>query len=419
MAGARGRLALELRRARGPFAVLAVLAVCAVAMTAALVSQQTFQRPWDDYAQVRVAFDDAKGVVAGQQAVRVAGVEVGLVKAAELEGGRAVLDLAIEERYAPVFRNATFRLRPKTPLQDMYVEMSRGTPDAGVLDASRVVPAAQSVTPVDVSRVLQSFDADARTRLRSLLTQFGAAADDGGAALRRGFTQLGPFLTAATDVADALAVRKARLRRLVSSSGDLMRALATRDDRLRRLVTDGNRALGALAAHDRELSATLGQLPGTVAELRTALARLGTAQDDLEPALTALRPAARRLGDALDGVRSLSGDLRPAAERLRPAVQELARLSSVLPRTGERLDRATSALRPQVADVDLATRQLAACETPFARFMSWTLSVIKFRDGYSSYPRGSVSLGLDSVKGNGTGVTGLTKSPNCDDQVKP
>jgi ABC-type transporter Mla subunit MlaD len=410
------RLRLELRRARGPFAVLMVLVVCSVTITAALVANQTFQRPWEGYQEVKVAFDDAKGVVPGQQEVRIAGVKVGLIKSAELEGTRPVVTLAIRDKYAPVYRNATFRLRPKTPLQDMYVEMKRGNAAAGRLPDDRVIPANQTVTPVDVSRVLQTFNGDTSTRLRTLLDGFGKGLDGRGDDLRRAFVELAPFLTAADAVSDQLALQRARLRQLVGDSGSLLEELGSRDRDLRELVDYGNTTLATLARSDVPLKETIEELPGTVRALRTSLTALGRAQDDLDPALVALRPAVRRLGPGLDAVNRLAGDLEPAARALKPAVDALLPLSRLLPSTATSLSSATSALRPQIQDVDLAVRQLEKCETPFARFFSWTLSVVKLRDSYTVYPRGTVSGGLDTVQGNP--ITGLTKSPNCSDLVK-
>lgn len=409
----RDRLKLELQRARGPFVVLAILAICAVVVSAVLISKQTFQRPWERYTQVRVAFDDVKGVVPGQQEVRIAGVKVGLVKRSELVGDRAVLTLAVEHRYAPIYRNASFRLRPKTPLQDMYVELRRGTPGAGVLHGGDIVPATQTVTPVDVSRVLQTFDADTRLRLRTLLDGFGRGLDGRGTALRESFVELAPFLTTAQDLAHQLAVRRARLRRLVSATGGLMGELGRHDRDLRQLISTGDATLATLARRDVPLAQTIRELPGTVDSLQRSLTALGAARRELDPALSALRPAAQRLGPALGALDRVSADLHPAAVRLLPAVRALQPLARVLPATATGLRGTAAALRPQVPDVDLALRQLQACETPFARFFSWTLSVLKFRDAYSSYPRGTLTAGLDSAYDNKSGLTGQTKSRNC------
>jgi virulence factor Mce-like protein len=409
----RDRLKLELQRARGPFLVLAILAVCAVVVSAVLISKQTFQRPWERYTQVRVAFDDVKGVVPGQQEVRIAGVKVGLVKASELVGDRAVLTLAVEEKYAPIYRDATFRLRPKTPLQDMYVELRRGTRRAGVLRAGQIVPAAQTVTPVDVSRVLQTFDGDTRLRLRTLLDGFGRGLDGRGTALEQSFVELAPFLTTAEALAHQLAVRRTRLRRLVSATGGLTSELARHDRDLSRLITTGDATLATLARRDVPLAQTIRELPGTVSSLQRSLTALGGARRELDPALTALRPAAQKLGPALGALDRVSADLRPAAQDLLPAVRALRPLATVLPATAAGLRGTASALRPQLPDVDLALRQLQACETPFARFFSWTLSVLKFRDAYSSYPRGTLTAGLDSLYDNKSGITGQTKSRMC------
>lgn len=417
MAIVSARLKLEARRALRPLIVVSVLAVCAVAVTAGLIGQQIFQRPWGDYVVYSAAFDDAKGVVEGQQEVRIAGVKVGLVKSVSLADGHAVLKLAIEKKYAPFYRDASLRLRPKTPLQDMYVEARRGSARSGPLRG--LVPATQTVTPVDVSRVLQTFDADTRQRLTVLLDGFGRATADRGTDLRRAFLQLAPFLERVRDVSRQLALRKTRLARLVTSADGLTTEVGRSDRQLAGLVRKGNAALSTLARPDVPLKATLREVPGTLRALDLALTNLGRAQDDLDPALRALRPAARRLGRALTGLDRLSAELRPAARDLLPAVDALLPLSRALPPAAHALADTVAGLRPQVPDADLALRQLAACDTAFSTFFPWTLQVGKFSDGYTAYARGSISGGIDSAPGGAPGVSALGKPPLCTSAVRP
>ena len=61
----------------------------------------------------------------------IAGVEVGLVGGVQLEHGQAVVTMDIFKRYAPIYRNATVLLRPRTPLKDMYLSLYPGTPQRG------------------------------------------------------------------------------------------------------------------------------------------------------------------------------------------------------------------------------------------------------------------------------------------------
>ena len=47
--------------------------------------------------------------------------------------GRAVVTMNIYKQYAPIYRNATVLLRPRTPLKDMYLALDPGTRQAGAV----------------------------------------------------------------------------------------------------------------------------------------------------------------------------------------------------------------------------------------------------------------------------------------------
>ena len=69
-----------------------------------------------------------QAVVPGQgQTVNIAGVKVGEVGSVTLEDGIAVVDMNIQEKYKPIYRDATVLLRPKTGLKDMYLALDPGT----------------------------------------------------------------------------------------------------------------------------------------------------------------------------------------------------------------------------------------------------------------------------------------------------
>ena len=139
--GTRDRFKLELRRSAGPGLLYLLLVIGGLATAADIISNLTGTKPWDSYKVYRASFTDVKGVIPGSTSLRIAGVEVGTVTGANLVGGHPVLTLSLQSRYAPLYRNAQVRIRPVTPLEDMYVDItSRGTPNAGVLGGNAVLP---------------------------------------------------------------------------------------------------------------------------------------------------------------------------------------------------------------------------------------------------------------------------------------
>lgn len=407
------RIRLEIRRTRGPFLVYVALVVAGLAATAAILRNQTFLRPWEDHVEIRAAVSDAKGLVAGKQEVRVSGVKVGVVSDVELTGGRPLVTLSLDEEHAPVYRDARLRLRPVTPLQDMYVDLDRGSAKAGTAGGDFVIPEDHTVSPVDISRVLQTFDGDTRNRLTTLLRQMGPALADNGTQLRAAFVQAAPFLHAARQVSQAMADRRTELERLVTNFGGLTATLAEHDGRLQRLVTNGQRTLGELARRDEPLARTLAALPGTLSALDGAMTRLASARSELDPALDALGPVTRELIPGLSSLRRLGREAQPAFEALGAPVARLRPLARELRPSADSLAQAFVALERQAPAFDRLTAQLLPCRDVVRDFFANTPSVGKFANAYSSYPRGDISFDVGSV--GGLSANGLTKSASCTD----
>jgi phospholipid/cholesterol/gamma-HCH transport system substrate-binding protein len=85
------------------------------------------------------------GVRAGAP-VRIAGVDVGVVRAVERGAGRGgVLIVTVEPKGLPVFRDARLKLRPRIFKEGAwFVDLEPGTPAAGELPGGARVPASQT-----------------------------------------------------------------------------------------------------------------------------------------------------------------------------------------------------------------------------------------------------------------------------------
>lgn len=411
----RTRLALELRRARRPLVALVLLVALAIGVGAYIFGHQTFRKPWDDYGFVKVAFSDVKGVLPGKHEVRVAGVPAGVVESAKVIDGRAVLTLAIRRRFLPINRDARIRIRPVTPLEDMYVSIERrGTPAAGRLGPDEVLSGRGVTSPVDVSRVLQVFDADTRVHLHVLLTELGAGLADRGRDLRAAFAQAVPLLERTRTLSDALATRRRELRRVVTQMGTLTATLAAADDQVASLVRRGNVTTRQLADDDGAFSATLAELPAAVAALRTSLRTVAAAEDDIDPALASLRPVADRLERGLTSLDRFARDARPALRRLREPVARLDPLAASLTPTVRSLRSAVAQLQPQAPQLDRITTSFTPCRLAAQKFFNWTLSVFKFSDAFGAFPRGDLTAGANAPGlADAYDDPNLRKTPNC------
>ena len=406
------RLRLELSRAVRPLGWLAVLATFAVVALYVIFSNITFTAPWSSDYTVRIAVTDATGISAGQQVVKLAGVDVGVVKQVRLNEGLPVLTLSIKPRYAPLYRDARFRIRPLTPLEDMYVSIeSRGTRSAGVLHGNSVVPADQTVPPVGIGEVLDTFQPDTRAAMATTLNELARGTAGNGANLRAAFVQLAPFLTVAQRTLGAVAQRRTYLAQLSTNFGSLLGAVGARDRQLTNLVAAGDSALTELAQNDRPFAQTLAQLPTTMTTMRTAFGALRASESTLDPALSSLEPVASHLEHGLSALHDLAGYANPALARLRPALSALAPLARALRPTANDLRAAFGHLEPQAPQLDRITSLVPPCFDSISHFFNDTLSVFKYYDAYGTIARGNNTVDFSTFGGPGTAT--LTQPTPC------
>lgn len=396
----KSRLLLEVRRSLRPFLFLTLLIVLGVAAFAGIFRNLTFERPWQDYREVRAEFDDVKGVFPGGHQVRINGVKVGVVSKADLvDGNRAILTLKLEEKWGPVYKNAKLRIRPVTPLQDLFVNITdRGDTSAGEATKHDVIVAENTSTPVDISRVLNTFNADTRERMAMLLTELGDGLEgDGGERLKTAFAEIAPFLKVAERATTVVARRERNVRRIVHNFGELSAALAKRDRDLNRFVLEGNATLGELGANDAELAGTLRGIADLLPVMRTSFASVRTLTGELDPALKSLEPVAQELEKGLKGLEELGTDALPALRALRPAVTDLRTMSRALSPTSLSLRNALGATARQSPAYDELTQTLEPCMDMLDEFFNHTMSVLKYETDTGTYPRSEISFGVDSA----------------------
>ena len=90
------------------------------------------------------------------------------------------MTMNIFKKYAPIYRNATVLLRPRTPLKDMYLSLDPGTKSAGAIPNGGVLGAASTNPDIDFDQILSSLDADSRNYLLLLLSGGAQAFHDPG-----------------------------------------------------------------------------------------------------------------------------------------------------------------------------------------------------------------------------------------------
>lgn len=391
----RERVALEIRRAGKPIIALVVLIVLAVGSGLVILRNNGVKLPWEETYTTQVAVDDVSGLVPKAHDVRLKGVEVGRVGAIDVEGGRAVVTLTMDGEYGPLYRDARLRVRPDTPLDDFYVNIEdRGTPATGELGEDDVLRAERTRTPVDVGRVLNTFNADTRTRLEQAIDELGRGLPDRGRELRATLVELAPFLRAAQRLTRETATRRVRTRRLVHNFRLMTEELARRDTDVRRLVGGGAATLTELGSVDAPLERVIADLPPTMRRLQSSFSTLRVTADELDPAFDALRPTARAMPAGFRALRAFGRSAEPSFRSLRRPLPELERLVRSLRPTARGLASAFDRLQPLSPRLDRIVRLVKPCDRELAKFFHNTVSLAKFSDKRATIFRGqTVSAG--------------------------
>lgn len=416
-----GRVMLEAKRSAGSLILLIGVILFAVTTGAIIAAKLTFERPWDSYESVKVAVTDAKGIFPGGDSVRIHGVIVGVVSSANLINEHPVLTLDVVSKYGPIYRNAQLRIRPVTPLEDLYVDiLNRGTPSAGVAsNTSYVVPATQTIVPVDISRILDTFNGDTRQRLTILLSELGKGLPDGGAELRAGFAQLAPFLHVAGQATLVLRQHQQDVKEVIHQFGVFSKALADRNAALNQFIQQGDETTSELAAHAGPLQSTLQQIADLLPTMRSSFASVDALTTTLDPALTDLTPVTRNLPGGLNALGRLGTEALPAFRALRPAVYDLKGMARKLAPTAQSLNSAFTVLNGEKGQFSDLANQAGPCMTTLSNFFSQTMSVLKFDDANGAFPRADETVDLDTV-GGVAGIHGLNTSPipDCSGAVR-
>jgi ABC-type transporter Mla subunit MlaD len=406
------RLRLEVKRASGPFLLFALLVIVGLATAADIMRNLAGDKPWVGYKPYRVAFRDTKGVVPSRAELRLAGVKAGSIKKSQLVNGQAVLTINLEKKYAPLYRDARVRIRPVTPLEDMYVDIeSRGHKAAGELKGDQILGAQHTISPVEIGTVLDQLDKGTRANMASLLDQLDTGLRDGGTNLRWAFTEMSPFFRSARELSRALAGRRENLARLVHNFGGVADELATHDRQLASFVKGADGTLGQLARDDAPFQGTLAQLPGTLKALQSSFANLRATEDTLDPALRSLQPVAGSLPEGLDALSEFSTAATPALRALRPSAKSLRPLARSLRPTSQSLSSAFTLLRKEAPQIDDFTHKTEPCLGDASLLLNRAMSFTKFGDE-KSRGGGSVADARADVRVDFTTAGQSVKDPS-------
>jgi len=294
------------------------------------------ERPFE----LKAELETAQAVTPGQgQTVRVAGVRVGDISKVEVDNGNAVVTMDIDQKFLPVYKDATVLLRPKTGLKDMFLELDPGTQAAGEYDEAETIPVANTAPDTNLDEVLEALDSDTRDYLGLLLTGAGEGLRGRGKDLGEVFKSLGPTNRGLARLNREVAKRKENLANLIHNMNILFGRIGEEPEQIAALIDSSNAALGAIASQDLDVRRATGLLGPTLRETRIALTETNDLATVLKPTLNDLRPFARKLkpineslgelarattDDIKNKIRPFTRDARQPVRDLRPAANNLS-----------------------------------------------------------------------------------------------
>jgi len=329
----------QIERYRSAFIAVVTMIVIAAATGGYVLAHENLKLPsWvpllgRNFYSLNAEFSSAQAVTPGQgQAVTIAGAKVGEVRSVDLKEGRAIVMMAITPKYARFYRDATMLLRPKTPLQDITIEVNPGEPSSGKLPSGSTLPVAQTAPNINFDQFLAGFDAETRVYLQLLLAGAGQGLNHNGKSLAAVLRRFYPTTQLGIEITRELKKRHVEIARSIHNFRLLLEAVGDKDVQLAELVAASNAVFATFAKEDKNLEQTLHLLPGALASTGANLSKLTTASHVLGPTLTELLPFARALAPAQEATTKLSinttpvikNQVRPFAREIEPVVSELA-----------------------------------------------------------------------------------------------
>lgn len=346
----------------------------------------------DGRTHLKLTLDSAGGLQNGSQA-SVGGVSVGKAELSLGRGDKVHVDIALDKGKV-VPKDARIAISAVNFLGQKQISFSGGdiarpAPDGYEFPASRVT------TSTDLDQVLDTLDADTRTRLAIVVDEAG------GAVMGRRwdighFVQEAPTTLAdATTLLDRLVTDNHTLTDLVTSSDRFIATTTARRADLSRMVDTLGQTAKTVQAKRADLRTTLAKAPATLSTLRRFLGELQRTTTPLGPAarsITAAAPGLERTLSRVDAFRTaadptlrtaasvapkltqLASGATPTLRRAEPAARSLAGLATALPPLSRTLDHS--------ADNLLATIE------------NWS-QAIQLRDGVSHIFRGEATFSPD------------------------
>jgi virulence factor Mce-like protein len=312
--------------------------------------------------QFNVDFGEATQL-AQQADVRISGVPVGkVVKLALGPGDTTRATIQLDERYAPIPRDARAILRQKTLLGETYVELTPGNKRDGLLREGGTLPESQVDQTVELDEIFRSLDPLTRRSFQIWMQSVAQGLHGNGESVNEALGNLAPFAIDTNDLVRVLNQQTPAVQQLVANTGVVFDALSRRSSDLTNLIRNSSTVFGTIGARNQQLAATFRAFPTFEHESVLTLDRLDRFARTANPVITQLRPVAAELSPTLQSLARLAPPFRDFFVNLGPLI--------TASQTGfPAFERLLAGLRPALGQLDPFTRSL----NPFLQYVAQNL----------------------------------------------
>jgi phospholipid/cholesterol/gamma-HCH transport system substrate-binding protein len=230
-----------------------VFAAIAGLMTVALGVKLANSRLFADTYELQAEFDDATGILLND-AVKLAGVDVGRVQGAEIEDGKAIITFNLDKD-VELPKDSTVAIRWRNVLGQRFLYVYPGD-DTEVWEEGDRIPVAQTEDVNDIGRFLN--------RVGPVLKAIDP--DDANA-----------FLDAMNT---ALEGNEQDVRQLLDDGAKLAETLSNEDIEIKGLIRSSSKIMGAFASQEEALGGIFDNLDGIGSMLRRRITDVNTLVTD-------------------------------------------------------------------------------------------------------------------------------------------
>jgi phospholipid/cholesterol/gamma-HCH transport system substrate-binding protein len=318
--------------------------------------------PFTSGYRLHAVFESSNNLRPGSP-VRIAGVNVGKVKAVERYKDTRLTEITMEidEDGLPIREDATLKIRPRIFLEgNFFVDLRPGSPGSPEVEDGGTIGPAQTSTPVQLDELFTALQADTRADLQTVLQSYGRALTAKPTAAQN--QTLDPIVRGKSGAqgwnlsydwsADAfegtamvnsalLGTQPHDLSRMFRAIASLTTKLRTRERELQDLIVNLNTTAGAFASQSSALQAAVGLLGPTLTTANAALESLDASFPPTRAFARAILPGVEEtpatIRASFPWIRQTRALLAPdelgaLLAQLQPATADLARLE------GESLD---------------------------------------------------------------------------------